>query len=396
MAVSNARMRLLDATMAVVAREGSQAIPEGLSAWCRQNGIPRATAYRHLQRIKEQGFWSPRSRRPDSCPHATPEAVADEVIAIRQRLMRLGYADFGADVVRATLEPVAADRGWQVPARSTIHAILRRADLVTPHPKKRPRASYRRFAYARPRDCYQIDGTDVSDIVGFKAVVIEVLDDHSRALVGSRAALAETSVAACAAMRQAAAEYGSPGIVLADNGLAFSNRFSPTGAPQSFVRMVTGPGTRVIHSSPHHPQTCGKVERHHQTFKKWLRAQAQPRNLEELNLLIQQYRTWYNTQRWHSAWRCPPQQQWDQARELGGPRQLPVQTDATVLTVKVTSHGAITVRSAQITVGLPYRGEYLTALLDGHHLTVYAPSGLPLGHINIDHTRRHQGRLTAA
>ena len=388
-------MRLLDATMAVVAREGAQAIPEGLSAWCRDNGIPRATAYRHLQRIKDQGSWTPQSRRPDSCPHATPQAVVDEVIAIRERLVRLEYADYGADVMRAALEPVAADRGWQVPARSTIHAILRRAGVVTPQPRKRPRSSYRRFAYALPRDCYQIDGTDVSGIVGFKAVVIEVLDDHSRTLVGSRAAPAETAVAACAAMRQAAAEYGPPAIVLADNGLAFSNRFSPTGAPQSFVRLVTGPGTRVIHSSPHHPQTCGKVERHHQTFKKWLRAQPRPQNLDELNLQIQQYRTWYNTQRWHSTIGRTPQQQWDQARELGGPRQLPVQNDATVLTVKVTSHGAITVRSAQITVGLPYKGRHLTALLDGQHLTVYAPNGLPIGHINIDHTRRHQGRLTA-
>ena len=93
-------MRLLDATMAVVAREGAQAIPEGLSAWCRDNGIPRATAYRHLQRIKDQGSWTPQSRRPDSCPHATPQAVVDEVIAIRERLVRLEYADYGADVVR--------------------------------------------------------------------------------------------------------------------------------------------------------------------------------------------------------------------------------------------------------------------------------------------------------
>ncbi len=389
-------MTLLDATMAVVAREGPEAIPEGLAAWCRQNGIPRATAYRHLQRIKTEGAWVPRSRRPRSCPHATTEVVREEVIALRQRLARLGSVDIGADVVRAQLEPVALENGWPLPARSTIHAILGQAGLVAPHPKRRPRSSYRRFMYARPRDCYQIDGTFVTEIVGFKAVVLEVLDDHSRALVGTYAAPAETAVAACEAMRQAITEYGPPALVLADNGLAFSNRFSPTRAPQRFIRLVTGPGTRVIHSSPHHPQTCGKVERHHQTFKKWLRAQPQPADLDELNELIQQYRTWYNTQRWHSVWRCTPQQQWDQAPELGGPEHMPLQSDATVLSVKVTSHGAITVRSAQITVGLPYAGMHLTALLDGEHLTVYGPRGAPLGHINLDHSRRHQGRLTAA
>jgi transposase InsO family protein len=32
-------------------------------------------------------------------------------------------------------------------------------------------------------------------------------------------------------------------------------------------------GIRLGHSRPYHPQTCGKVERFHQTQKKWLAAQ---------------------------------------------------------------------------------------------------------------------------
>jgi len=41
-------------------------------------------------------------------------------------------------------------------------------------------------------------------------------------------------------------------------------------------------GVDYRHSRPYHPQTCGKVERFHQTLKRWLA--KQPRAREESNL----------------------------------------------------------------------------------------------------------------
>jgi hypothetical protein len=66
-----------------------------------------------------------------------------------------------------------------VPTRATIHKIMKRHGLVTPEPKKRPMSSYRRFAYARPRDCYQIDATEVELAGGVKVVVVEVLGQRA-------------------------------------------------------------------------------------------------------------------------------------------------------------------------------------------------------------------------
>jgi hypothetical protein len=62
--------------------------------------------------------------------------------------------DQGADNIHAALLTAAGqpDRpaGMPVPARATINRILGRQDLLARNPRKRPKSSYRRFAYARP------------------------------------------------------------------------------------------------------------------------------------------------------------------------------------------------------------------------------------------------------
>ena len=64
---------------------------------------------------------------------------------------------------------------------------MKQHGLIRPQPKKRPKSSYRRFSYARPRDCYQIDATEVRLTGAQKAVVFEVLDDCTRCLVATLA-----------------------------------------------------------------------------------------------------------------------------------------------------------------------------------------------------------------
>jgi putative transposase len=54
------------------------------------------------------------------------------------------------------------------------------------------------------------------------------------------------------------------------------------------------------------------------------------------------------------------------------------------------------VRSRAIYIGNAWTGQKLTLILDGDHVTVYAPAGQPLGHITLDHQRRHQGKLHPA
>jgi putative transposase len=369
-----------------------------VAEWCRVNGVNRRTFYRHKARIDAEGAWAPRSRRPATSPGRTPAVVEAEIIRLRRELS----PDNGADLILAALREIAdaqdwASRGLAVPHRSTVNKILRRAGLVKPQPAKRPKSSFRRFAYARPRDCYQIDATIVRLAGGQAVVVFDVLDDCTRLLAACHAADAETAPAAVAALRAAARTCGAPGIVLSDNGMAFTGgpRAAGTTAGQ-FSRAVTALGARLIHSSPYHPQTCGKVERHHQTLKKWLALRPAPATTSDLQILLDHYRNWYNT-RHHTALGTTPRKAWDTANAHGGPGHLPRQDDATVHTLTVAANGTIHLGGGQtISIGRDRAGTTVTAIRDHTHVTVYTPSGDPLGHLHLNHTHRYQGTLKPA
>jgi transposase InsO family protein len=395
-------MRLLDATLVAAIGHHAEAFGQDFKGWCAANNVSRSTAYRHKNRIEELGRWEPLSTRPKSRPdHQTPPEVEAEIVRLRQELEEEPGQDCGADNVGYYLRQIAvfddwAKRGWRVPSRATIHKIMKRHGLVRPQPRKRPKSSYRRFAYARPRDCYQIDATEVRLAGGQKAVVFEVLDDCTRCLVATLASEVENSAGAVAAITDAFQQFGVPALVLADNGSAFTSRTRSTGTSR-FTRVVTAAGARLIHSSPYHPQTCGKVERHHRTFKAWLADQPTPASIAELQVACNRYQNWYNTRRRHSEWNKPPQQAWDDAPAHGGPGQLPIQHDAQIKILTVFTNGDIRLTGpAIVSIGRAHAGSKVTVLLDGDHVTVYSPTGSPLGHLHIDWTQTRQQLRPAA
>jgi transposase InsO family protein len=384
MASRQLKLKAMDAALAAGVK-----IPN-VAAFCREHGVSTRTFYRHRTRVEAEGRWQERSRRPHRSPlQAEPELDA-WICKFRVDLA----PDNGADYIRDALMRLHAriNPAWAVPARSTINRVLDRHGLLEATPAKRPRSSWRRFSFAQPRDCYQIDATVVSLADGSNVVAFDVLDDCSRTLVACHAAPAETAAAAIAAITKAVRAYGAPALVLSDNGVALTNRrIHPGGAPSLFARAVNSFGTRLIHSSPYHPQTCGKVERHHQTLKKWLRTQPAPATLGELQRLLDRYRAYYNTQRGHSALprRATPEHVWTTAPTVGGPSNLPIQTDASLHRCLVKSNGVMSVGRHFIGIGRTYHGATLTAIRDGDRLTVYTPDGHPLGHTYLDPTKRY-------
>ncbi|WP_116511149.1 DDE-type integrase/transposase/recombinase [Micromonospora sp. B006] len=370
-------MNLLDAQLAAGVRVNA-------AEFAREHGVSVRTVYRHRARIRAEGQWQERSRRPRSSPRVTPPEVDAWICKLRAEL----GPDNGADFIRDALDDVRqrTDASWSVPSRSTVNRVLARHDLLVATPAKRPRSSWRRFSYARPRDCYQIDATEVKLADGRTVVVFDVLDDCTRTLVACHAAAAETARAAITAIRQAFTAYGVPAIVLSDNGIAFTSRRTRPGSISTFVQTLIDHGARPINSSPYHPQTCGKVERHHQTLKKWLSTQPPPQTLTALQALLDTYRRYYNTQRRHSALprRTTPAHAWTHAPTLGGPTSAPLQTDATLHHCPVASNGAIAVAGHRTSVGTTHAGTTVTAIRDNNHVTIYHPDGQPIGHLHLN------------
>lgn len=389
-------MRLMDATVVAGAKI------DNVAAWCRVNGVNVRTFYRHRQRIEAEGGWRPRSRRPKTSPNATPAEIVAEILRLRGGLA----PDNGADNIRAELETLAhqqdwAVRGWRVPVRATINRVLDRHGLLAKNPAKRPRSSWRRFAYARPRDCYQLDGTEYVLADGSTCVAIDVIDDCSRVWVASHVAAAETIDAAIAAFDAAVAQWGAPGMALADNGSAFAHkdRAKDKTLTSRFSRtLAQRHGSRVIHSSPYHPQTCGKVERLHQSAAKLLnhRWPDPATSITDLQQRLDDVRAHYNTRRRHGSLNTTPQAFWQNATTHGGPGDLPRQDDATVHLIKVMPNGTAILGNHNLSVGRRYANTTITLLRNGGHVTAYNPDGDTIGYLTLDETKRYQGKLTPA
>ncbi|WP_165759314.1 IS481 family transposase [Mycobacterium decipiens] len=273
----------------------SSGVPMKVTALCRELGISRQTLYEYRRRFEAEGPTGlvERSRRPHSSPQRIPAETEDAIIRLRKELR----VDCGAQAIAYHL----ARRGEIVPSVATIHRVLVRRGMVTPQPRKRPHAAWRRFEWPRPNDASQIDATTWALADGQTVWIMDILDDHSRALVAARVDTGPTAKVTWEAFTSAVQEWGLPAHVMNDNGSCFTGRLARNGAAD-FERMLRSAGIKQICSRPSHPQTCGKLERSHQTTKTWLRLQPPARSLEELQHQLDRWRAHYN----HARPQSPP------------------------------------------------------------------------------------------
>jgi hypothetical protein len=156
-------------------------------------------------------------------------------------------------------------------------------------------------------------------------------------------------------------------------------------------------GVRISHSRPYHPQTCGKVERFHQTLKKWLRAQPRAATIAALQRQLNRFQVYYNTVRPHRALgRRTPAQAYA-ARPKAVPSGPAIGAHYRVRTDKIDSGGSVTLRQNSrlhhIGLGARLRGTPVTLLINDLHIRVtHRHTGQLIRELVLDPTRDYQPR----
>jgi transposase InsO family protein len=365
----------------------------------RDYGVSRVWVQKLVRRFNSEGevVFEPRSRRPHSSPHAVDAEVEDAIIRLRKQLSKQGL-DAGAETIAAHLARRTPTGGGRpaTPAASTIWRILSRRGFVRPQPQKRPRSSWRTFCADQPNERWQADLTHWQLADGTEISILNIVDDHSRLCLGSHARRNTTGLDVVTSFRKAFAAWGIPAGVLTDNGAVFTAKQRGEGRVALEVELGVL-GVRCDHSRPYHPQTCGKVERFHQTMKKWLAAQPAAATVRALQHQLDRFVGYYNTVRPHRALgRRTPAQAYA-ARPKAIPTGVKIPAHYRVRNDTIDSGGTVTLRHNSrlhhIGVGAGRRGTPVTLLVDDLHIRIIGrDTGELIRELILDPTRDYQPR----
>jgi transposase InsO family protein len=359
----------------------------------RSHGMSKSWVAKLVARYRSGGYeaLAPRSKAPGQVANRSSEEFEERVVRLRKELTEQGF-DAGAHTIHYHLglsDPAP-------PAVSTIWRILKRRGFIAPQPHKRPKSSYIRFEAKLPNETWQADVTFWELADGAKVEILNVIDDFSRVCVACKVLTTTTSPDVVATLYEAGGTWGLPASLLTDNGCVFTatHRYGFSAFESELFHL----GIDCKHSRPYHPETCGKVERFHQTVKRFLAKQPKAATIAELQVQLDRFVAYYNEVRPHRAKsRKPPKSAFD-SRDRARPRNVDV-TRSKELRVrhdKVDIDGSVTLRYRSklhhIGMGNTLRGTRVIMLVAGRDIRVLSEDGELLRQLTLDPSKDYQAR----
>ena len=261
------------------------------SALCRLFGISRKTGYKWLKREADATGLVDLSRRPYHSPRRTAEMIEAQVLEVRRH-----HKAWGGRRFRKVLQNQGNE---QVPAASTITAILHRHEQIDPDEAQKHKPM-QRFERKHPNELWQMDfkGYFAMSAGGY-CHPLTVIDDHSRFLVGLKACPNQTSETVKTQLTAIFQRFGLPERMLMDNGSAWG--FDQESRHTTLTAWLIRLGIAISHGRPYHPQTQGKDERLNRTLLDEVIKQSSFSNLQESQDAFDDWWQVYNYIRPHEA-----------------------------------------------------------------------------------------------
>jgi transposase InsO family protein len=342
-----------------------------------------------LRRFREGGYAAlePRSRRPRSCSHQVDAKVQELIIELRCELAAAGH-DAGPETIAHHL----IEHVDKVPSVATVWRILTRNGLITPQPHKRPKSSFIRFEAKLPNETWQLDSTPWQLADDSPVEILNFLDDKSRVALASTSFPTVKADDVVRVFHSASNTFGFPASMLSDNAAVFTGK-SRRGKVLIELELERL-GIDFKHSTPYHPQTCGKVERFHQTLKRFLRKQPPAHSLAELQFQLDAFREYYNNRRPHRALKRQTPLAVFNSLIKARPTEQPAPTDHRVRRDKIDSFGKVTLRYLgrlrHIPVGVAHKNRRVHVLVAGPDVRIIAEDGELIRALTLDPTRNYQ------
>jgi putative transposase len=269
---------------------------EKMAVLCREFDISRKTGYKLFARYKDSGLegLTDRSRRPYRQGCQLPFQIENLILQLKRE-----YPTWGAPKIREKIRRKHSE--IQLPAISTVHAVLDRHGLVNRprrrrykaegtglsrplHPNELWCADYKgEFMLTDRRYCYPLTVTDAA----------------SRYLLSCEALSSTKAKYAFPVFERVFRDFGLPKAIRTDNGVPFASPNSLFGLSKLSVWWLRL-GIQIERIKPAHPEQNGRHERMHLTLKKEATKPAS-KNLIQQQGRFDRFMDQYNQERPHQA-----------------------------------------------------------------------------------------------
>lgn len=331
---------------------------------CRRFNISRKTGYKWLRRYRKEGMegLKNRSRQPHHSPNKTPLAIEQAVVNARRQ-----HPGWGGRKLRHWLygeikeEKLSLDPK-QIPAASTITAILDRRGLLDTADSPGRQSPWKRFEYPEPNDLWQMDfkGEFAMDNTAL-CYPLTIIDDHSRYSLALDACPNQKRNTVKGHLIHCFRRYGMPAALLCDNGPPWGSVQGPKNGRPTYTKLgawLIRLGIQLIYSTPGRPQGKGKNERFNGTLKAELLRFRSFTDLRDAQNKFNRWWTLYNSRRAHESLDMKVPGTCYRPSKHSYPEQLPaIEYGPADHVRKVTYGGFITFKGTRYRVGKAFIGQ---------------------------------------